>query len=351
MMHETTRNRSTTREASPTGSSVVKSGQKSVGRGASLEFLRKLRFSLESNISEKRFGWASSPTYPRSDSKAFWRAEKATGEISFKGIVGGRLSNRFMDIKPYRKNNQAKVWDSIPSLPCLEDFAEYRLELSEAGAAGVAKGRKKDSLLEAFSMAAYKKRLNVLERIWFLSTNPVFCLFPMLSGLGRPKGKRPIFTIFTGKIGFRRSVPFLCRPKRNDWHFIFNYAKEISKDWMSTVSWKAFLSISRDIFSYCGTGDLFTAVKRFNNSLLKTQDFTWNIFPHTRRNLTRRNMFGINPIVLFQILRQKTWASFVGICENQSAIFADLKNFFGRAFTPRICPGRVEYFHYLCKAQ
>jgi hypothetical protein len=69
------------------------------------------------------------------------------------------------------------------------------------------------------------------------------------------------------------------------------------------------------------------------------------------RNLTLLNMFGIRPIVLSPIVRQKTWLSLRECSETQSAGYRDPKSFFVPASMLPIYHGHGEYFHYLCKTQ
>lgn len=351
MGHETTRNRSTTGEASPAGHTVVKSGQKSAGSGSRFEFIREFCFSLVSDLSEKGLGRTATQTDARSTTKTCQSTETAVDKSSFKGFADRRLSIRSLDVKTGGRNNRTKLWHSISSLSCLENSGGFGLELSETGATRFAEKRRRNRALEALSVAAYKKTLNALARIWFLSTNLVFCLSLMLPAPGRQKAKRLFSIISTNKIEFPPSAPSRFLPKENDWRFIFAFAGEISTVWTREVFWQVSSNILTVISFCCGIADQSTAMVKLSNSWLKIRDCIWNISPLTRRSLIRLNMFGINPIVPFQILRQRMWPNSATISGNQLAGFAAHKISFGHAFMLPSCPGHAEYFLYLCKAQ
>ncbi len=351
MGHETPWNRSAAGKAAPTGHPAVKSGQESVGCGTGSKRFCELSLSLVPDVPNKGLAGTVPPTHSGKTTQTLQVPKEKTGKGALKGTPNRWIPHGSMDLKTGSRGDRATVWHSLSPLPCLETSSKPGLELPETGAPGFAKGRRADRPLEALPLAPYKKTPKGLGPIWSSSMSPAFCSFPTSRAPGHPRARLLSSTISTSRTEFLPSVLWRCLRKEDAWPFISSFAHAISPAWMSGPSSKACSGIFRGLWSCCGIGELSTGVKKSSNGSLNIQDFMWNIFQPTHRNLTRLNMFGIRPIALYPTVRRRTWQSLQGCSETLCGGYEDPKTSFGPVFMLPIYHGHGEPFHYLCKTQ
>ncbi len=337
--YETLWNRTAVGKAAPAGHPAVKSGQKSVGSGTGLKCICKLSVSLVPDIPRKGFTGATPPTHSRTSAQAVQVSEEPIGKVAPEGTPGRRLSNRPMDLKAGSQSDRPRVWGSISPLPRLEALDKPAVELPEARASGLTKGRRRNCPLEALPLAPYKKKPKDLGPIWSSSMSLGFCLFPMLPVPGRPKVRHPSFIIFISGTEFLLSVLSRCPRKGGASSFIFGFAHTISQGWMSVLSSKACSNILRVQWFCCGIGEPSTSGKKSGDSSLVIRDCMFITFPPTHRNSTPQNMFGIRPTGPFPTVHQRIWQSLKECSEIRCGGYGGPKSSSGPVSMPPIYHG------------
>jgi hypothetical protein len=349
--HETQWNRTATGEAAPTGNPVAKRGKEPVGGSPSIECICKFSVSLVPDISGGgRAGIAATP-HSRTPVQAFSSAEECAGESASEGVLGGRISDGVMDIAADCRGNREAVRDPISSQSCLEGSGKSGMELSEAGATCVAKGRGCHRTLGETPVAAYKKRPQDLVPTLYFLMNPVLCSPQASAGRGRRKGELHFCTMSTAMPEYPPSVPSPSPPGKDAYRCISDSAGGISRGWMSGVFSAPSSRISGGMWFCCGTGAQSIDAKKSRDSLDNTAGFIANIFPPMPRNLTLQNTSGIGPIAPSRTAHPKTCVSSPGCCTIRLENCGVPKRSSGRASMPPHCRGEDDPFHYLCNTQ
>ena len=256
-----------------------------------------------------------------------------------------------MDLKPGSQSDRPTVRRSISSQPRVETPRRLGVELSKARAANFTKRRGRDCSLEAVPLAPYKKTPTDVGAIWSSLMSRAFCSFRPLRGPGPRKGRPLFFTTFTNRIVFRPSMLWPYRRNGNVWPCTFNFEPGILPAWIS----KLFSNICFAIFGvplfYYGIGEPFIDGKRLSNISLNIPASKRSIFLPMPQNSIHQNMFGTKRTVCSPIVRPRTWQSLRGSSGIQPGESENLRGSFGHVYTPLICHGQDNFFHYLCKIQ
>src|SRR5919109_2269704 len=85
-------------------------------------------------------------------------AEAETGKVACRGPAPGRVSDGSLDARPSSRIDRRRIRGAVSPGPCLEDPDRAGLELPEAGAPRGGTRRGCDRAVEAWGMAAVKKR-------------------------------------------------------------------------------------------------------------------------------------------------------------------------------------------------
>lgn len=349
--HETQGDRTATGDAAPAGNPAAKSGEKSVGGGTSSKLFCKFGVSMVADIPEERSAGITPTPHSGSTAHAFQCAEGCAGESAPERAFGRRVSDGCMDIAADGRGDRKTVRGSISPQPCLEGSDKSGVELPETGAAGIGTGRGCHCALGEVPVAAYKKRPQGLVPTLYSLMNPGSCSSRTSLGHGRREGIPPSCTITTGRTGYPPSAHLPCPQEEDGYRCTFDSVREISRAWMSGVSFDVSLRTSGGMWSCCGIEEQSIAVQKLHALFVGIGDFMMSSSLHMPLSSTPRNMSGIGPIVPSPTAHLRTSLPLRECFETRCASSGVPRSGSGRAFMLQGFHGVDEPFHYLCKSQ
>lgn len=213
--HETTREPATTGEAPPAGYPVAPTRQDSVGGGALAGRVQEFCGTMARGAQAQGLERASSQRYSWASSATIRCPESTLSKVSPPRTFGSRILDRPVDLTAHCQAHREALSCVISPQPRVATVAEHGLELSEAGAPRAAEGRTGDRTLETGSLARDKKKPQDVVPTWSFWMKAVSYSFPTSNAPGPPKGRRPISTTGSDKIGYRPLPPSAFLPNRD----------------------------------------------------------------------------------------------------------------------------------------
>jgi hypothetical protein len=181
--------------------------------GAEIESVPEFGGTVVSSLSQERQERNLPPrplgaTIPFSPS-----SERKVEEKTSPRSCHSRILHRLVDAPAYRTNDSIRFRSSVYACRRMENVTpRFRMELSKAGTASLATGRKGHSILEIQDVATYKKKPKNLRRISCLSMKADSCSYPMSVKRGLPQDVRRYSDIAISMRRFRSLAVFPCRP-------------------------------------------------------------------------------------------------------------------------------------------
>ena len=350
-MHETLRYAQPVGEASPARHPPDATRAQSAGDRQHGQGIGQLGVSVAAPLPSEGDGRSSATTRTGSSGTAVFLPEAARGPAAVEGRARRRLLHRLVDPGADWSSDREAVSRDVPPGACLEADACTRVELPEAGTPCAAAGRASHRALEAVSLAAYKKTLSSLGRIWRSSTRVASSSFRTLSGPGPRKARRRT----RGTSINRGTSPPLARwrslPSSAAWRCTCASKPAASTAWMSVASSGICCAICTDRWSCSGIGGRFIAGVNFKSSSGGIPGFTSSRFRPTRRNSTPLNTSGARATVGWPTVRQSMSRPSTDCSALPFRKRAPRSRCCGPVFMRPNFHGQTSRFLYLCKTQ
>ena len=271
-------------------------------------------------------------------------AEESLGAHLGERVLGSRLLDGSLDLETYRSNRPQELSGALLDWQSLESDERLGLELPEAAEEGQRTPGRSDSLLEASSLAVYKKRPRGLEPAWSSWMRADFRSSPTSKEPGRSKEKRQRSLSLDAGPKSRPSPPSRSRPRENalDSTHAFTPTKTFGRDKLDN-SFGTFGVTSKARLSSSGTEALSTGPSSSSNSLeavLESRPFTSR---DMRLNLTPMNLSGQTSSEAWQTAFPETLSIFDNSLTGRLEDFGIPRDSYGRAFTHRIYRGHDLY--------
>lgn len=315
MWYETKRHTTRIRESTSASHYHVTLRENLPGCGKGFEIIPEFGCSLVAGLPDE---WPSRRAKPgkvgptatprRSTETAF--EETITARRGFCGIY-----HRFMDLEAYRPADSERIRHSLHECRRLEAVAtSFRMELSEAGETGVAKGRKRDREMESKNLAPDKKKPENLGPISRFLMKADSCLFLLSAERGlQPDVHRFCATAIAG-IKYRPSDVLLSRPavKGSGCTFVFTPITSL------VMKLSAFFDIfcatfASRWFSF-GMEDKFTSERMLRFSWVKRAVSMFFDFRVMLLNLIRLSTYGRMASAICRTVPMKQPTAWVRTC-------------------------------------
>lgn len=214
-------------------------------------------------------------------------------EVAFGWPQAGRILHRFVDSEADCPANRKTLWGSVWLGRDSETFGRrFGMELSKTRTSRSSTGRGSHCLLEAPSMAQYKKTHKDLGPIWFFSTKADSCSFPTCVEPGLPAVKPPFCDTARNMIASPPSAVSAFRPKDSAWGFTWSIMPTISLESKSSFFCVICCGICPDPWFCFGTEARFTDARSLRSSFNTMHASRFIASPPMRRNSTQLNLYG-----------------------------------------------------------